>query len=54
MIVLYSTLHTGTTKVFVTFLESSMMEVQASEHLLVHCVELGHFSITQSKILSKF
>jgi len=53
MIVLYSTLHTGTTKVFVTS-ESSMKKVQASEHVLVHCVELGHFSVTQCRILSKF
>jgi len=54
MTVLYSTLHTGTTKVFVTFLESSIKEVQESEHVLVHCVEIGHFFVTQCKILSKF
>jgi len=41
-------------KVFVTFLESSIKEVQESEHVLVHCVEIGHFSVTQCKILSKF
>jgi len=53
MIVLYSTFHTDITKVFVMS-ESSMKEIQVSEHVLVHCVELGHFSVTQCKILSKF